>query len=70
MGLSEQALAAMPASQREAIEKSIMAEIQKRLFGEADNADKNQPNQINQFDLQPLLEETKTPDLVSRLARS
>ena len=70
MGLSEQDLAAMPASQREAIEKSIMAEIQKRLFDQADNAEKNQPNQINQFDLQPLLEETRTPDLVSRLTRS
>ncbi|MFA7281959.1 MAG: hypothetical protein WC100_17885 [Sterolibacterium sp.] len=59
MGLSEQDLAAMPASQREAVEKSIMAEIQKRLFGRADNAKKNQPNLINQLDLQPFLEETK-----------
>lgn len=60
MGLSEEALAAMPPNQREAIEKTIMAEIQKRLFGQGDNAEKNQPNLINQFDLQPLLQATKT----------
>lgn len=47
MGISEQDLAAMPPGQREAVEKSIMAEIQKRLFDQADNAKKNQPNQIN-----------------------
>jgi len=70
MGLSEQDLAAMPPGQREAVEKSIMAEIQKRLFDQADNAEKNQPNLINQVDLQSLLQETRTPDLVSRLARS
>ena len=49
MGLSEAALAAMPPDQREAIEKMVMAEIRKRLFGQGDNAEKNQPNQINQF---------------------
>ncbi|MFA7268716.1 MAG: hypothetical protein WC073_05180 [Sterolibacterium sp.] len=69
MGLSEQALAAMPPGQREAVEKSIMAEIQKRLFGEAGKAEESQ-NPANQFDLQPLLQETKTPDKASNSVRS
>ena len=64
LGLSEQTLAAMPPGQREAIEKSIMAEIHKRLFDQSNNAEKNQPNLISQVELQPLLQETKTPDLV------
>lgn len=48
MGLSEAALAAMPPNQREAIEKMVMAEIRKRLFGQGDNAEKNPPNLTDQ----------------------
>lgn len=54
MGLSEESLAAMPPGQRETIEKSIMAEIQKRLFEKTDSAEKVQASPVTQVDLRVL----------------